>query len=141
MTLENPARKGDAVAIQVEHSSTALNGPTSRYYLFLLATVARASKDGTVREVTLAGQNHSLHVARVGRVFTLPTKQPAARKMIADMAYPGQEWTSADELRASILAVETEMNAQAPAAVPFVDVATITDGDVTAKLSNAIRCF
>lgn len=61
---EHKTRKGDAVAIEVTHSSQSLKEGRSEYKRFILATVAEASKQGLARRVMLAGQTHSLEVAK-----------------------------------------------------------------------------
>lgn len=105
-------RKGDAVAIEVTHSSTEANTfKTTRYTRFHLATVAAASRDGIAKRIAFGGQTHSIEVARIGRVLTLSdiAYRNAAKRLIERMTYPGKTWETVEALRESIIA-ETNAN-------------------------------
>lgn len=137
----NRLRKGDVVAVQIEHSSTASDFKTSRYTRFVLATVAKASRDGLAQRVIMAGQTHSLEVARLGKVFTLPEHQKSAKRLVEATEYPGKEFETVESLKLAILTPDYSCGAPQAPHVPFVDVTTETVGDVTTTLSRAIRVF
>lgn len=69
--IVNPVRKGEVVAVEVEHSYHTARMKRSHYTRFHLATVTHASREGLARKVEMAGSSHSVEVARVGRVLTL----------------------------------------------------------------------
>jgi hypothetical protein len=99
-------RKGDVVAVAVQHSSTAANSFLKTYYnKFHLATVAQANRQGWARRVIFGGQTHSILVGYAGDVKAIadPDHQAAAKRLVVGMSYPGTSWDSADELRAAII--------------------------------------
>jgi hypothetical protein len=105
--IAEKVRKGEVVAIEIQHSSTDVQMKTFRYTRFVLATVAQASREGVARRVIMAGQTHSLEVARLGTVWTLPRHQEPGRRLIATMTYPGREFADKEELRAAFVELET----------------------------------
>jgi Trk K+ transport system NAD-binding subunit len=102
--LQNRVRKGEVVAIEVRHSSTTMHGPTTSYTRYVLATVAKANLQGKAIRVTMAGQTHSLEVARLGAVFVLKTYKTEAQILAGLTKYPGIEYETKEDLKAAILA-------------------------------------
>ena len=106
--IVNPVRKGEVVAVEVEHSYHTARMKRSHYTRFHLATVTHASREGLARKVEMAGSFHSVEVARVGRVLTLNGRtdvQEAAKALRDTIKRPtDNEWKSAEDLRAAILA-------------------------------------
>lgn len=102
----NRVRKGDAVALRVEHSITCAGMWVKRYARWSLATVHQATHDGWAKRVVMAGTSHPIDVARGVVVFTLPGKdiQAAAKRMIEESPYPAREYDYAEELKAAIRA-------------------------------------
>lgn len=45
----NPAKRGDAVVIELSHSSTAMHGPTTRTFTYAVAVVTSVTRDGYVK--------------------------------------------------------------------------------------------
>lgn len=101
-------RKGDAVAIEVQHSEWPQNGPVRRYTLWHLATIAEARRDGYVRRIIMEGSDYSIEAARMGRVHTIasPALQTAARQLIkaAEGNRKATEYATSDDIRAAIVA-------------------------------------
>lgn len=102
-------RKGDVVAIEVEHSSTGVIGgnvPSTRYKLLHIAKVTRASRTGNAYDVQMAGSHHSVKLAYVGKLFEInqePGSQDAARRLYDTITSPtANEWKDVDAMRAAI---------------------------------------
>lgn len=106
--IANPVRKGEVVAVEVAHSYHTAQMKRTYYTRFHLATVAQASREGLARKVEMTGSFHSVDVARVGRVLTLNGRadvQEAAKALRDTIKRPtDNEWKSAEDLRAAILA-------------------------------------
>lgn len=102
----NKVRKGDAVALRVEHSSTDAKMKTHRYVRWVLATVHEASRDGLARRVIIAGSSHSVETARIGLLMAITDGgyQAAAKRLIANSPYPAREYENAEELKEAIRA-------------------------------------
>lgn len=101
--IANKVRKGDVVALEIEHSETKMHGPTEYYVRFVLATVAHANQRGLATRVMMAGQTHSIEVGRLGKVFALKQYQDAARMLAGLTKYPGTEYETKDALKDAIL--------------------------------------
>lgn len=102
----NKVRKGNVVAIRVEHSETTVKMKTHRYVRWVLATVHEASRDGLARRVVVGGSSHSIEVWRMGEVFTISAgdKQEAAKRLIATMTRAGREYETAEALKDAVRA-------------------------------------
>lgn len=99
----NKVRKGEIVAIEIQHSSTDAKMRTTRYVRFVLATVTQANRQGLARRVAMAGQTHSVEVARLGTCFALKTYQTEAQILAGLTKWPGVEYETREELQAAIL--------------------------------------
>lgn len=101
-------RKGDAVAVEVQHSEWPQNGPMRRYTLWHLATAAEVRRDGYVRRIIMEGSAHSVEAAGMGRVhvISIPAFQAAARQMIkaSEGNRKATEYETGDAIRAAIVA-------------------------------------
>jgi hypothetical protein len=106
ISIINRVSKGEIVAIKVEHSSTTMHGPTTHYTRYVLATVAKANRQGLATRVMMAGHTHSLEAARLGEVFALKIYQTKAKLLAEATKYPGVEYETRDDLKAAILAME-----------------------------------
>lgn len=102
----NKVRKGDVVALRVEHSETNVKMQTHRYVRWVLATVYEASRDGLARRVVIAGSSHSVETARIGEVFTIADgdKQKAAKRLIEATSRAGCEYETAEALKEAVRA-------------------------------------
>lgn len=104
LPVANKARKGDIVVIEIEHSSTAANFKTTYYTRWNLATVYKATRDGRVQRVVMAGSSHSVEVGRIGKVHTLATRQAEAKRLLETIGRAGREFETCDDIKAAILA-------------------------------------
>lgn len=104
LPVANKARKGDIVVIEIEHSSTAANFKTTYYTRWNLGTVYKASRDGRVERVVMAGSSHSVEVARLGRVHTISARQGEAKRLLETIGRGGREFETSDDIKAAILA-------------------------------------
>jgi hypothetical protein len=109
MDIANPVRKGQVVAIEIEHSSHDVRMKRTAYTLWHLAYVEQASRDGLCRRIRFPGQFHSLDCRGFGKVHAIGGDRQAAAKALADsIKYPGRDFASADELRQAILAMSAK---------------------------------
>lgn len=97
------ARKGDVVALQIEHTCHDAKMKRHSYTEWQLAVVASAKRDGTVVKVIFPPATHHVAVALIGRVWTIDkVYQERARRLVEAFVYPVPTWPSADALKAAI---------------------------------------
>lgn len=102
----NPVRKGQVVAVEVEHSSHDVKMHRTAYTVWHLAYVEQASREGACRKVRFVGSFHAVDCRGFGKIHAISgERQPLAKALADSIQYPGRDFTSADELRQAILAM------------------------------------
>lgn len=100
------ARKGDIVAVKIEHSYQSLASGRHAYETWHLASVESASRDGAVKAFRLSEEQHARRLERepaTVEVLTLPPERSVAARRVFDVA---KAFSSGDELRIAILEAE-----------------------------------
>lgn len=99
-------RKGDAVVVEKNHTSTSIKMKVTRYTTFHVANVASVGRDGTVLGVIIPGLSGVTSVDKFRRVYTIDDeeKQEGARRLYNMVKDNGEnEWPDMETMKKAIM--------------------------------------
>lgn len=104
--VANKVRRGDVVAIEVNHSYHSLKEGRKTYTTAHLAKVESAERNGLAKRIILAEGYASIHVTHASRVMTIAgSNQPLARQAFAALTREANSFESLEALKAHMLAL------------------------------------